>query len=105
VANQLGGSRSLDRWVFTIGKFSVTDIFDTNQYAQDPRNDFFNWAAVEAGSFDYAADAWGFTVGAAAERYQGAWTVRAGVFDGSNVPNSVHLEPGIHEFQVDLEFE
>ena len=72
VANQLGGSRSLDRWVFTVGKFSVTDIFDTNQYAHDPRNDFLNWAAVDSGSFDYAADAWGFTVGAAAERYQGS---------------------------------
>ena len=91
VANQLGGSRNADRWVFTVGKFSVVDIFDNNQYAHDPRNDFLNWAAVDAGSFDYAADAWGYTVGAAAERYQGAWTVRAGVFDGSNVPNSVHL--------------
>jgi high affinity Mn2+ porin len=105
VANQLGGSRSANRWVFTIGKFSVVDIFDDNQYAHDPRNDFLNWAAVDTGSFDYAADAWGYTVGAAVERYQGAWTVRAGVFDESNVPNSVHLEPGLHELQGDLEFE
>jgi high affinity Mn2+ porin len=104
-ANRLGGDRSLDRWVFTIGKFSVVDIFDTNQYAHDPRNDFLNWVAVDAGTFDYAADAWGYTVGAAAERYQGAWTVRAGLFDLSNVPNSVHLEPGLHELQVDLEVE
>jgi high affinity Mn2+ porin len=104
-ANQLGVDRSLDRWVFTVGKFSVVDIFDTNQYAHDPRNDFLNWTAIDAGSFDYAADAWGYTVGAAAERYQGAWTVRAGLFDLSNVPNSVHLEPGLHELQVDLEVE
>jgi high affinity Mn2+ porin len=88
-----------------VGKFSVVDIFDNNQYAHDPRNDFLNWAAIDTGSFDYAADAWGYTVGAAAERYQGAWTVRAGVFDGSNVPNSAHLEPGLHELQVDLELE
>jgi high affinity Mn2+ porin len=103
--NQLGGYRSANRWVFTVGKFSVVDIFDTNQYAHDPRNHFLNWAAVEAGSFDYAADAWGYTVGAAAEWYQGAWTARAGLFDLSNVPNSVHLEPGVHEVQVDLELE
>jgi high affinity Mn2+ porin len=103
--NQLGGSRSANRWVFTVGKFSVVDIFDANSYAHDPRNDFLNWAAIDAGSFDYAADAWGYTVGAAAERYQGAWTVRAGLFDLSNVPNSVHLEPGLHELQVDLELE
>jgi high affinity Mn2+ porin len=103
--NQLGGSHSASRWVFTVGKFSVVDIFDANQYAHDPRNDFLNWAAVDTGSFDYAADAWGYTVGAAAEWYHGAWTVRAGLFDLSNVPNSEHLEPGLHELQVDLELE
>jgi high affinity Mn2+ porin len=104
-ANQLRGSRSSDRWVFTVGKFRVTDVFDTNQYAHDPRGDFLNWAAVDAGSFDYAADAWGFTVGAAAERYLGSWTLRAGVFDLSNIPNSPHLDPGFHEFQIDAEIE
>lgn len=103
--NQLAGFHSANRWVFTVGKFSVVDVFDNNQYAHDPRNDFLNWAAVDAGTFDYAADAWGYTVGAAAERYQGAWAVRAGIFDLSNVPNSEHLEPGIHEIQGDLELE
>ena len=104
-ANQLAGYRSTNRWVFTVGKFSVADIFDANQYAHDPRDDFLNWAAIDTGTFDYAADAWGYTVGAAAEWYQGAWTTRVGLFDLSNVPNSVHLEPGAHEFQVDLELE
>ena len=104
-ANQLGGDRSVNRWVFSVGKLSVTDIFDSNQYAHDPRADFLNWAAVDAGSFDYAADAWGYTVGAAAEWYQGAWTMRMGVFDLSNVPNSVHLDPGFHEFQMVAELE
>ncbi len=98
-ANQLGGSHTANRWVFTFGKISVPDIFDANQYAHDPRNDFFNWAAVDAGTFDYAADSWGFTVGAAAEWYQGAWTLRAGVFDLSDVPNSETLDHGFHEFQ------
>jgi len=104
-ANQLAGSHSLDRWVFTVGKFGVTDIFDTNTYAHDPRGDFLNWSAVDAGAFDYAADAWGFTVGAAAERYVGSWTMRAGVFDLSNIPNSPHLDPGFHEFQLIGEIE
>jgi high affinity Mn2+ porin len=102
---QLRGSHALDRWVFTVGKFGVTDIFDTNQYANTPRTDFLNWAAVNSGSFDYAADAWGFTVGAAAERYVGSWTFRGGVFDLSNVPNSPHLDPGFHEFQMVGELE
>lgn len=104
-ANELGGSRSENRVVITVGKFSVGDIFDTNQYAHDPRGDFFNWAAIDAGTFDYAADAWGYTAGAAAEWYQGAWTLRAGVFDLSDIPNSTHLDPGLHEFQIDSEVE
>jgi high affinity Mn2+ porin len=103
--NWLAGDRGVNRWVFTVGKFGVADIFDGNQYAHDPRGDFLNWSAVDAGSFDYAADAWGYTVGAAAEWYQHAWTLRLGAFDLSNVPNSVHLEPGFHEFQIILEAE
>jgi high affinity Mn2+ porin len=98
-ANQLGGSQSANRWVFTVGKIGVPDIFDANQYAHDPRNDFLNWTAVEAGTFDYAADSWGYTVGGAAEWYQGAWALRAGVFDLSDVPNSETLDPGFREFQ------
>jgi high affinity Mn2+ porin len=104
-ANQLGGSRSANRVVITVGKFSVADIFDTNQYAHDPRGDFLNWAAIDAGTFDYAADAWGYTVGAAVEWYQNAWTLRGGLFDLSTVPNSVHLDPGFHEFQSIVEIE
>lgn len=104
-ANQLGGAQSADRLVFTLGKFSVVDVFDGNQYAHDPRGDFLNWTAVDTGTFDYAADAWGYTVGAAAEWYQGRWTLRAGMFDLSNIPNSEHLEPGLHEWQTVIELE
>jgi high affinity Mn2+ porin len=104
-ANQLGGSRSANRVVITVGKFSVADVFDTNQYAHDPRSDFFNWAAIDAGTFDYAADSWGYSAGAALEWYRSAWTLRAGVFDLSTVPNSAHLDPGFHEFQSLLELE
>jgi high affinity Mn2+ porin len=103
--NQLAGSRDADRLVLTLGKLSVGDVFDTSPYAHDPRVDFLNWAAVDAGSFDYAADAWGYTVGAAAEWYAGAWTLRGGAFDLSNVPNSEHLEPAGHEFQLIAELE
>jgi len=104
-ANQLGGSQSADRVVLWLGKFSVVDVFDTNQYANSARTDFLNWTAINAGTFDYAADAWGYTVGTALEWYQGNWTLRAGLFDLSDVPNSVHLEPAFHEFQTDMELE
>jgi high affinity Mn2+ porin len=105
LANQLGGYRSENRVVVTVGKFSVADIFDTNQYAHDPRVDFLNWSAIDTGTFDYAADAWGYTVGAAVEWYQGAWALRTGVFDLSDIPNSTRLDPAFHEFQMDYEIE
>jgi len=101
----LGGAESPDRLVLTAGKLSVVDIFDGNRYAHDPRGDFLNWAAIDAGTFDYAADAWGYTVGAALEWYRGPWVVRFGLFDLSRVPNSPDLEPAFHEFQYDAELE
>ena len=103
--NQFAMAQSSDRLVITLGKISVVDIFDTNRYAHDPRADFLNWSVIDAGTFDYAADSWGYTAGAAAEWYIGSWAWRAGVFDLSNVPNSETLEPGFDEYQVDLEAE
>src|SRR5262249_28804814 len=84
--NQFAGSRKQDRLVFTVGRFAITDIFDTNKYANNAKSDFLNWSLVNAGTFDYAGDGWGYTYGAAAEWYQGRWTLRAGVFDLSATP-------------------
>ncbi len=104
--NQLGGRQTADRLVLWVGKFGVTDVFDNNRYAHDARNDFLNWAVIDGGAFDYAADAWGFTYGAAAEWYQDWWTLRSGIFDGSVTPNSKFLElPLGRQFQLVEEFE
>jgi high affinity Mn2+ porin len=103
--NQLGGTQTVDRLVFTIGKFSVVDVFDTNKYAHDPRNDFLNWSIIDQGAFDYAANTWGFTYGAAAEWYQDWWAIRTGVFDLSVQPNSSNLSPGIDQGQWVAELE
>ena len=97
--NQFSGSQTADRLVFTVGKFSVGDIFDTNKYAHDPRTDFMNWTIIDTGTFDYAADAWAYTVGGAVEWYQGPWTLRGGVFDLSIAPNATHLDPQFGQFQ------
>jgi len=103
--NQFAVRQAADRVILTLGKMSVGDIFDVNRYAHDPRADFLNWSVIDAGTFDYAADAWGYTVGGAAEWYVGSWAWRAGVFDLSDVPNSARLQPGFGEYQVDLEAE
>jgi high affinity Mn2+ porin len=103
--NQLGGTQTADRVVFTIGKYSIVDIFDTNKYAHDPRNDFFNWSIIDQGAFDYAANSWGYTYGGAAEWYQDWWTVRAGVFDLSQAPNTAALSHGFGQGQFVVELE
>ena len=103
--NQLGGHQSKNRLVLTLGKFSVVDIFDTNEEAHDPRSDFMNWTIIDAGTFDYAANAWGYTYGAAAELYAGQWAIRAGAFDLSKVPNSEELDPTFGQYELDGEIE
>ena len=96
----LRGRQSANRIVITLGKFSVTDIFDSNDFAHDPRGDFMNWSLIDTGSFDYAADAWGYTTGGAIEWYQGRWTARAGVFNLSVIPNNEVLEKSFSQFQM-----
>jgi high affinity Mn2+ porin len=84
--NQFAESETANRIVLTLGRFSIVDVFDTNKYANNPKSDFLNWSLVNAGTFDYAADGWGYTLGGAAEWYQGDWTLRGGVFDLSATP-------------------
>jgi high affinity Mn2+ porin len=109
--SQFAGSQSADRLVLTIGRFAVVDIFDTNKYATNPKTDFLNWSLTNAGTFDYAGDAWGYTYGAAAEWYQGRWTLRAGVFDlsqtpaGGDSPLAYGLDPTFSQFQLVGEIE
>jgi high affinity Mn2+ porin len=109
--NQFAGTHTADRLVFTIGRFTITDIFDTNKYANNPKTDFFNWSLTNAGTFDYAGDGWGYSYGAAAEWYQGRWTLRGGVFDlsatpaGGDSPLGGTLDPTFRQYQLIGEIE
>jgi high affinity Mn2+ porin len=109
--NKFAGIQTANRLVLTVGKFTITDIFDTNNYANNPKGDFLNWSVINAGTFDYASDAWGFTYGAAAEWYQGRWTLRGGVFDlsvtpaGGLSPAGGNLDPTFNQFQLVGEIE
>ncbi len=104
-ANQLGGSQATDNVTLTIGKFAVVDIFDTNTYAHDTRADFMNWSVIEGGAFDYAADSWGYTTGAAAEWTQNWWTLRGGLFRLSTVPNGKIAGFDFNQYSVIIEAE
>lgn len=103
--SEFGGSTTQNRVVFTIGKFGLPDVVDDNKYAHDPENDFLNWAIIDTGTYDYAADAWGFSYGAAAEVDEGRWSFRAAVMDLSVVPNDARLSKDLAQFQLNGEIE
>ena len=108
---QFAGTRSTDRLVLSAGRFGIADIFDTNRFANNPKLDFLNWSVINAGSFDYAGDGWGYSYGTAAEWYVDRWTLRGGVFDLSNTPaggtspTAYALDPTFQQFELVGELE
>lgn len=103
--NQLDSTRTANNLVLTGGKISPTDIFDTNTFAHDPKSDLLNWSLIDAGAFDYAADASGYSYGIAGEWNQDWWTLRAGLFNLSRVPNTTELERDFSQFELVAEGE
>ena len=65
--NQIVGKRPVHRVVITFGKLGTNDIFDTNSYANSTRTQFMNWALINNGAYDYAADTRGYQQGLAVE--------------------------------------
>ena len=85
---QLSGEKDVSRVTLQFGKYSVKDLFDGNDYAEDPRLDFLNWSIWASGAFDYPADRLGLTWGLTAELNQPDWAVRAGYYLVGDQPNS-----------------
>jgi hypothetical protein len=89
---QLGTVVDSRRLVFTIGNFSILDFFDKNAFAGDLRRQFFNMAFLTYAAYDFAADARGYTWGAAAELYLDDWALRFGHFLTPLNPNQLPLD-------------
>ena len=77
--NQLGEWVPTNRVQFTIGKFSMADVFDNNHYSHDPRTRFLNWSLMNAGSYDFPSNTKGYTYGAVIERITPNFSARVGV--------------------------
>jgi hypothetical protein len=75
---QLAATVDARRLVLTAGNFSVIDVFDRNSVTWDPRQTFFNMAFMTHASWDFPADARGYSYGATAEMYWDAWAMRLG---------------------------
>ena len=77
---QLAEKVDISRLTIQVGRMAITDIFDNNAYAHNPRVDFLNWGAVDAIAFDFGADALGYEEGATIELNQKGWALRYGWF-------------------------
>ncbi len=80
------------RLEFRYGKMSTADFFDTNSIGSDSHLQFMNWATVNNGAFDYAADTRGYTFGAVVEYYNKAWVARFGEMLMPTVANGINLD-------------
>jgi len=105
-ANQLAGTLASHRLRLTLGKFAITDVFDANSYSHDSRTQFMNWASLAHGSYDFAADAQGYTLGAALEYVRDGWALRVGRFMVPELSNGEKLNGSLASFYGDqLEIE
>jgi high affinity Mn2+ porin len=86
---QLAKKVDVSRLTLTVGKMSVGDQFDNNAYAHDARTQFLNWALIDQGSFDYAADSLGYEYGITLELNQKDWAARWGIFTVPRVSNGL----------------
>jgi high affinity Mn2+ porin len=94
-ANTLAGMQDSRRVVLTAGNMSVLDVFDINGHAHDPRTQFLNWALTAHGAWDFAADARGYTWGAALEYFSDDWAFRYGRFLQPAESNGLALDTKI----------
>jgi high affinity Mn2+ porin len=59
--NQLPGILPSRYISFTVGKISISDFFDDNEYSHDPRTQFIAWSLMSSGAWDYPANTKGYT--------------------------------------------
>jgi len=89
---QLGTTVDSRRIVITAGNFSVLDVMDKNGVTGDPRQTFLNMAFMTHASWDFAADARGYSYGAAVELYLDDWAVRFAHMAPPQNPNQLPVD-------------
>ncbi len=89
---QLGTTVKSRRLVLTLGNYAMIDVFDKNNVTWDPRQTFFNEAFMTHASYDFPAEARGFTIAASAELYWDDWALRVGRGAPPQHPNEHSLD-------------
>jgi hypothetical protein len=88
----LASAVPLRRLELRAGKMSTVDFFDLNSVGSDSHLQFMNWAIVNNGAYDYAADTRGYTYGLVAEYYAPNWAARFGEMLMPTVANGIQLD-------------
>lgn len=79
-----------------VGKFGITDFFDTNAVGSDSHLQFLNWAVDQDGAYDFTADARGYTWGVLAEYQSPLWGLRSALALESGPQNGGPLVWNLH---------
>jgi high affinity Mn2+ porin len=90
--NQLPMKVDASRFTVAAGKFSLADFFDGNTYSHDARTQFMNWALMDNGAWDFAADTRGYTYGLVLEFSRRQWAARFGSVAVPKVANGMALD-------------
>ncbi len=90
--NQLAGDRPMVRYTITVGRFTLTDFFDNNNYTHDPRTQFMAWGVMYNGAWDYPADTRGYTWGMVHEFHTRNWSFRYGSAAEPKVANGLRFD-------------
>lgn len=95
--NQLRGVSPKNYIKLLAGKFCLGDIFDNNDYSNTPRLQFLNWAFMNNGAWDYAADVRGYTYSVSAILRLNNWAFKAGVATLPKTANGDKLNINLSE--------
>ncbi|HEY6451215.1 MAG TPA: carbohydrate porin [Steroidobacteraceae bacterium] len=89
--DQVGGGEAGSRLELKVGRMAVTDDFDENRYAGDPRSEFLNWSLWANTAWDYAANTRGYTDGVVVGYISPAWSLKYGVYRMPTMANGQQL--------------
>lgn len=89
-----------------VGKFSIVDFFDHNAYNHDLRTQFYNWALMGSGAWDYPANTRGYTYRLVSELVKKGWAIRLGFVMVHTTPNGFKMKYNLwRSNSTALEFE
>jgi hypothetical protein len=98
---QVPGEGPVEYLIAKAGKMATGDDFDVNRYANSARTQFLNFALINNGAYDYAADTRGFTQGVMLGIVQADWSLKFGSYMVPEVANGARFDTQIHNARGD----